>query len=182
MTTVKVQPNRGEQMLNYIITGNPNHRSLDTYGDYPNLDNAYGSQRVIQLPTGRNINLSDVNLNEAQQQWYYGTMNVTAYLSPDQRRLYDGFDIEAYNNQLYMQHMNDTGQAINPGGSTSIADLFLTGVSNDIQDAENFVGENGPKALANTAKILTGAAIIAGVVLLIKILPKSKSPNKKRIS
>lgn len=85
----------------------------------------------ITLPTGRSLGLYLLQLDPATQRFYYGSLDVTDYLSAEQKRSFAGYDVAAANNAASDQHRLDAGLAPVALGSTSTFDLFTQGVAND---------------------------------------------------
>lgn len=150
--------------------------SLTVFGSFPDLSNAYGADSVVQLPTGRVINLSDVDLNPQTQQFVYAGVNVTNYLTPDQKRLFPDFDIEAYNNQLYIDHMNSIGRPVNAGGSTSTLDLFTQNVGETL----NNVGASLPALTGNISKIVIAGAVVYAIFTLVPLFKSTKVAKRQK--
>ena len=133
-------------------------------GSWPNLSAASGGDKTVTLPTGRVLTLDNIRLDEGTQRFWYQTVDVTAYLTPNQRKLFPGWDIERYNLELHHQHAAQTGLDPNSGGETSIWTLF----GNNVAGTLNSIGSAAPGALSSTAKIVMAAAVIYGLYVFSK--------------
>lgn len=131
---------------------------------------------TVALPSGRIVDLSQVTLDPASQQFFYGGFNVTDYLSPDQKHSFPAFDESAEN--LRLSAISEP-QGISEGGETGFLPLFTSGVASDIVSAERkvvagtkqVIGDpNHPGTLTSFQKVAIVVAIVALAPTALKIV------------
>ena len=105
--------------------------------------------------TGRQIRLEEVDFTNGL--FMYGAINVTAYLSPWQKRAFPAYDPSADLAAASDEHQIAIGGTADAVGSTSILGLFTDGVSEDLQAAK----KNLPGLGQGVKQLLIAAAFVA---------------------
>lgn len=124
---------------------------------------------TLLLPTGREIRMDLIELDPGTQQFFYGALNVTPYLSPTQMRTFPGFDVERANREASDAGRIARGETpyINPSTDGALT-LFVQGVGNDLSklatDTRDFIGL-GPENTGKGSPLLRWA-LLAGAVFL----------------
>lgn len=138
---------------------------------YPGQDlyPGYSESQIVRLPTGREIRLSNVDLDPATQRFTYGPLDVTPYLTPLQKRQFNAFDVERANREASDAARDAAGLPRVPEGETSALTLFAEGVGNDLSklatDTRDLIGI-GPENAGKGSPLLRWL-LVAGVGLLL---------------
>lgn len=126
---------------------------------------------TLTLPTGRVIPLEYLDLDSATQRFYYGTLDVTPYLTRAQRVEAGGmaFDVERANREASDTARDAADLPRVPEGEQSAVTLFLDGVGNDLAklatDTRDTIGL-GPENAGKGSPLLRWL-LVAGVALLL---------------
>ncbi len=120
------------------------------------------SAKVVTLPTGRQIPLSDITIDTAHQTFYYGSLDVTQYMSELQKEAFSDYNVYAANVQAYNQHAIAQGKTPIQEGSTSTAAIFGSQLYNaplqaPIEAASNVVSNTVTSALTGANKVGSNA-------------------------
>lgn len=88
----------------------------------------------ITLSTGRFVPLYNLDFDPATQQFFYGTFNVTSYLTRAQKEAVAGpaFDVERANREASDAKRDALGLPRVPDADASAFSLFVDGVSADV--------------------------------------------------
>lgn len=102
---------------------------------------------MITLPTGRQIPLYNIAFDEASQQFFYGSLNVSDYMTRAQKVEVGGFgfDVARANREASDAARDAAGLPRVPdNGETSVLKLWAEGVGNDVaslaQRVRDFAG------------------------------------------
>ena len=101
---------------------------------------------TLTLPTGRVIRLEHLEFDRATQRFYYGTLDVTPYLTRAQMLTVagDAFDVERANREASDAARDAAGLPRVPDGEPNTLTLFLDGVGNDLSklatDTRDLIG------------------------------------------
>ncbi len=126
---------------------------------------------MITLPTGRQIALYHVAFDADAQQFFYGNLNVTPYMTRAQQVEVGGmaFDVERANREASDAARDAAGLPRVPEGEQSAVTLFLDGVGNDLSklatDTRDLIGI-GAENKGNGSPLLRWL-LVAGVGLLL---------------
>lgn len=124
---------------------------------------------TIRLPTGREIPLAYVTLNPFTQRFYYGELDVTAWVSPSQARTFAGYDVTRANNEASDAARAARGEPPVVVGSTSTLELFLDGVGEDVASTAESVRDTLAIGAENAGrfKLYLGLAIVGALAFVL---------------
>ncbi|MEQ2008315.1 MAG: hypothetical protein ABMA26_16130 [Limisphaerales bacterium] len=89
---------------------------------------------MITLPTGRQIPLYNVSFDPLSQRFFYGSFDVTGYMTRSQKVEVGGlsFDVERANREASDAARDAAGLPRVPEGETSTFTIFREGVADDV--------------------------------------------------
>lgn len=125
----------------------------------------------LLLPTGRTIRLDLVELEPASQRFFYGSLDVTPYLTRAQKVAVGGaaFDVERANREASDASRDSAGLPRVPEGEQSAVTLFLDGVGNDLSklatDTRDLIGIGEENAGKGSPLLRYGLAALLLLVL-----------------
>ncbi|HEY1172897.1 MAG TPA: hypothetical protein VGH19_16130 [Verrucomicrobiae bacterium] len=139
-----------------------------------------GAIGSVLLPTGRVIPLDAVSFDSETHRFWYGVAEVTDFLTRAQKQVFPGFNVLQENDRLADQKRIDAGLPPVVVGSTSVTEMFVKGVTDDVAGAataaRNFVtGEDDPESMSSLKKWSIAAAFLLGLFLVVQLVKSLKA-------
>lgn len=128
---------------------------------------------TLTLPTGRVIRLDQVEFFTASQLFFYGSFDVTPYLSGEQKRSFAGYDVAHANTDASNAARDKSGQTHYADGKDmsywDIAKDTASGIGNDVSSAaqslRDFAGIGPENAGKRSPLFWTALAVGLGFLL-----------------
>ena len=128
---------------------------------------------TITLPTGRVLPLSSIELYPISNRFFYGRLEVTEYLTGEQRRSFSGYDVERANREASDAARIANGETPYADGApvsyTDILGNTVRGIGNDLasaaQTVRDFVGI-GPENAGKHSPLFWLAILVGAGYLL----------------
>lgn len=148
----------------------------------PNLPTSLQNTR-LDLPWGGQPYLRNIELEEESQTFWLGDFDVSEWIPEQWVHYWPGFDLEAFNEYLYLRRMDAEGRYVTELGPTGMVKAFLGGVWLDYKAIGDGLRRvyttvaQVPQNIADTAELITKPLVLIGLGITAYLLFYKPTPK-----